>query len=93
VDSLGQSIWWSFTTVVTGGFGDIHNPISTSGRFLTVFLVLGGMTIVGIFTATLTSVLVGDESERLALMQRQLEEKFDRVSKQVERLLEERNTD
>jgi voltage-gated potassium channel len=84
VDSIGQSIWWSFTTVVTGGFPDIHNPISTSARLLTVFLVLGGMTIVGIFTATLTSTLLGDDSAQIALMQKQLEEKLDRLSHQVE---------
>lgn len=65
VDTLGESIWWSFTTVVTGGFGDIHNPLTPAGRCVTVLLVIAGMTVVGIFTATLTSVLVGDESERL----------------------------
>ena len=58
VASFGQSLWWSFTTVVTGGFGDIHNPESMSGRVLTVLLILAGMVVVGIFTATLTSLLV-----------------------------------
>jgi hypothetical protein len=50
------------------------------------------MTIVGIFTATLTSILVGDDSEQLALMQKQLEEKLDRVSKQVETLTQIKDT-
>ena len=31
VSTFGKAIWWSFTTVLTGGFGDIHNPSSTSG--------------------------------------------------------------
>lgn len=67
VNSFGQSLWWSFTTVVTGGFGDIHNPESFGGRLLTVALVIAGMVVVGIFTATLTSLLVreNDESEAI----------------------------
>jgi len=77
VNSFGQSLWWSFTTVVTGGFGDIHNPESFSGRLLTVALVIAGMVVVGIFTATLTSLLVreNDESEAiLSLEERVLSE-------------------
>jgi voltage-gated potassium channel Kch len=58
-----QSVWWSFTTVVTGGFADIYNPTTTAGMVLTVILVLAGMVLVGVFTATLTSIMVGDESE------------------------------
>ena len=27
IGTFAQSMWWSFTTVVTGGFGDIYNPI------------------------------------------------------------------
>ncbi len=56
-----QSLWWSFTTLVTGGYADIHNPETASGRILTVFLVITGMVLVGVFTATLTSILVKEE--------------------------------
>ncbi len=58
VESLPQGLWWSFTTVVTGGFGDIHNPQTMAGRALTIALIIAGMVVVGIFTATLTSLLV-----------------------------------
>ena len=58
---FGPSLWWSFTTLVTGGYADIHNPETVSGKILTVFLVITGMVLVGVFTATLTSVLVKDE--------------------------------
>ncbi|MGB0592370.1 MAG: ion transporter [Myxococcota bacterium] len=53
-----DSVWWSFTTTVTGGFGDIHNPDSGLGRVLTVVLVIMGIILVGVFTATLTTVLM-----------------------------------
>ena len=58
VDSLSESLWWSFTTTITGGFGDIHNPSSNPARLMTVLLVLIGMILVGIFTATLTTVMM-----------------------------------
>lgn len=80
VSDLGQSLWWSFTTVVTGGFPDIHNPESAGGRLLTIGLVIAGMVVVGIFTATLTSLLVreNDESEAiLSLEERVLAELAD----------------
>jgi voltage-gated potassium channel len=53
-----DSVWWSFTTTVTGGFGDIHNPETGIGRVLTVVLVIMGIILVGVFTATLTTVLM-----------------------------------
>ena len=86
VGTFGQSVWWSFTTVVTGGFGDIYNPVSPVGRVLTVFLILGGMTVVGVFTATLTAVLVGDESERIILMEQSLGKKLECMDQRIERI-------
>ena len=68
VASFDQSLWWTFTTVVTGGYGDVHNPESVSGRLLTVGLVLAGMVVVGIFTATLTSLLVRENDESEAIL-------------------------
>jgi len=70
---LGESLWWSFTTVVTGGFADLYNPATPTGRGVTVGLVLLGLTVTGIFTASLTSVMVEDESTRIEQAQHNLE--------------------
>ena len=83
VATMEDSVWWSFTTLVTGGFGDLHNPETGLGRLLTVVLVIAGMVVVGIFTATLTSVLVGDESEEIELLQRAMEGKLDRMNEHL----------
>ena len=72
------SLWWSFTTLVTGGYADIHNPQTASGKILTVFLVITGMVLVGVFTATLTSILVNDED---SLKVEELEEQVGIVTK------------
>ena len=73
-----ESLWWSFTTLVTGGYADIHNPETASGRILTVFLVITGMVLVGVFTATLTSILVKDED---SLRAEELDEQVGMVTK------------
>lgn len=91
VGSFGQSVWWSFTTVVTGGFGDIYNPVTPTGRVLTVFLIIAGMIVVGVFTATLTAILVGDESEQLTVMQLSLEDRLEALDAKVERLMKQRS--
>ncbi|MCB1173397.1 MAG: ion transporter [Leptospiraceae bacterium] len=83
VGSVSESIWWSFTTVVTGGFGDLHNPTTTTGRVLTVILIITGMIVVGVFTATLTSLYVGDDSDEITLRQKKMEARLDQLIEQL----------
>jgi voltage-gated potassium channel len=79
------SLWWSFTTVVTGGFADIHNPVTMGGKLLTVILVILGMVIIGIFTATLTSVMVGEDDD-MEQLRVEINEHFDRLIHRIERI-------
>ena len=91
VGSFAESIWWSFTTVVTGGFADIYNPTTTGGRFLTVLLIISGMIIVGVFTATLTSLYVEEGTEELQMMQKTLDERFTNLANSHEQGAKERH--
>jgi len=88
---VSEGLWWSFTTVVTGGFADLYNPSTFSGRLLTVGLVLLGLTVTGIFTASLTSVLVEDESQRLERNQHALEMQIEDVNRKLDLLSHETN--
>jgi voltage-gated potassium channel len=87
VDQRGiiASLWWSFTTVVTGGFADIHNPVTMGGKILTVVLVILGMVIIGIFTATLTSVMVGEEDD-MEQLRLEIQEHFEQLAHRIERI-------
>ncbi|MEM7385615.1 MAG: potassium channel family protein, partial [Verrucomicrobiota bacterium] len=76
VDGFFPGLWWSFTTLVTGGFGDIYNPQTLLGRLLTVFLVIAGMVLVGVFTATLTTILVGKEERAQSAIQYEVLERI-----------------
>ena len=81
--SFLESLWWSFTTLVTGGFADIHNPMTFGGKVLTVMLVVGGMVLVGVFTATLTSVLVREDE---SWQRDDIDEQFDQMSSLEQKL-------
>jgi voltage-gated potassium channel len=83
VTTVGGGIWWSFTTIVTGGYADIHNPKSLIGRILTVLLVITGMILVGVFTATLTSLYVGEESAEMQQMQDNMIDRLDQMEKTI----------
>jgi len=86
VDSVTESMWWSFTTFVTGGFGDLHNPQSITGRILTVILIFAGIVLVGIFTATLTSIILADDSEMIEEMKDEVNQKLDKLSVEIKEL-------
>ena len=88
VEGTGQrrgaidSVWWSFATVVTGGFADIHDPQTPGGKILTVILVIVGMVIIGIFTATLTSVMVGDDDD-IEKLRQEMNNQFEQLAAQI----------
>ena len=88
IGSFAESMWWSFTTVVTGGFGDIYNPATGSGRALTVLLIITGMILAGVFTATLTTLMTGEENEEFNIMQQNLEERMMKLEKTQNKILQ-----
>jgi hypothetical protein len=91
LQEMGESLWWSFTTVVTGGFADLHNPNTLTGRVVTAGLVLLGFAVTGIFTASLTSVLVEDDSSRIEQNQHGLRTQLQGVHDKLDLLSGETN--
>lgn len=61
--SFGDAAWWSITTLTTVGYGD-YTPVTVTGRVVAAGLMLGGIAILGVVTATLASWLVDRISER-----------------------------
>jgi len=54
--SLGDALYWAVVTIATVGYGDMV-PVTTFGRVLAVMLMLSGIVIVGVTTATIVSYL------------------------------------
>lgn len=50
-------MWWALQTVTTVGYGDVV-PQSDAGRIVGSFLLLGGLALLSVVTATITSGFV-----------------------------------
>jgi voltage-gated potassium channel len=57
IDSIGDTIWWTFVTITTVGYGDIF-PVTTGGRIVGIIIMIFGIGFLGMFTATIASVFV-----------------------------------
>lgn len=88
---LQKGLWWSFTTVATGGFADIYDPTTAGGRVLTGGLVILGFVVTGVFTASLTSVLLGDESKTVEQNLYQIEDQLTGMQGQLQLLSTQTN--
>ncbi|GAA1059602.1 potassium channel family protein [Agromyces bracchium] len=63
ITNFGDALWWAVVTLTTVGYGDTY-PVTTLGRTWAVFLMIGGIAIVGVASATIISVL----NERLSAL-------------------------
>ena len=57
IKSFEDGLWWAVTTVTTVGYGDKF-PTTTEGRLLAVLLMLVGISLVGVITASVASWFV-----------------------------------
>jgi voltage-gated potassium channel len=83
IQTLSESLWWSFSTVVTGGYADLYNPQNFGGQVLTAILVISGMILVGVFTATLTTVYMGDDNSEIEKQQTEMHQQLEELQKEL----------
>ena len=82
--SVWLGIWWGVETVTTVGYGDVV-PQQTVGKVIAGFLMLGGLSLIAIITAAITSGFVSraQASRRLAADDRVMQ-KLDELSLQLQ---------
>ncbi|WP_236240559.1 potassium channel family protein [Streptomyces sp. CC228A] len=75
IKTLGDAVWWSFTTMTTVGYGD-HAPTTGLGRLLAVGLMLSGIALLGVVTANIAAWFIArferddmEERHRTALLE------------------------
>ncbi len=80
VGSFGDAIWWATVTATTVGYGDV-SPVTTEGRIVAVLLMFTGIGFIGVFTATVASFFIEQDTEtdaaKLAARLNALERKLD----------------
>jgi voltage-gated potassium channel len=57
INSYSDALWWAMTTITTVGYGDRY-PVTGQGRFVAAGLMLAGIALLGIVTASLASWLI-----------------------------------
>ena len=60
VETLSDGLWLAFTTAATVGYGDIV-PSTHSSRAFAVLVVLLGLAVLSLVTASVAAVFVGNE--------------------------------
>ena len=66
MDSWGDALWWSLTTMTTVGYGD-HVPVTTTGRLIAAGVMVAGVAIIGAVAAVVALAVarrVAREEER-----------------------------
>lgn len=88
IQNFGEALWWGFTTITTVGYGDFV-PVTVMGRVFAVFLMVGGVFVVGVITATVVSAL----SDRLKQLMLHVESDATERSVRAERTERTERTD
>ena len=98
IRAFGQALWWALTTITTIGYGDT-TPVSTEGCCIAALLMIGGVALIGVVTATLASWIVSlveeENAEQEAATQAQvatLQQQVSELSERIDHLLEERES-
>ena len=55
--SVWLGMWWALQTVTTVGYGDVV-PDQATGKVIAAFLMLGGLSLIAVLTAAVTSGFV-----------------------------------
>jgi voltage-gated potassium channel len=61
--NFADALWFSIVTVATVGYGDIY-PKTPVGRVLAVFLIIFGVSVFGIVTASISSYMVEKDTRK-----------------------------
>ena len=94
IESLSDGLWLAFTTAATVGYGDLipHTPLS---RIFSVFVVLLGLAVLSLVTASLSAIFVEQEVHEeevaikhdMALEMQQLRQEVRALREQLSRLV------
>ena len=57
---IGDSIWWSFVTTTSVGYGDIY-PATNLGRIIAVLLMIVGLGFVGMLSGTIATYFLSEK--------------------------------
>ena len=87
IRTYGAAVWWALATITTVGYGDLA-PVTAVGRWAAVLLMIGGVALAGVVTATLASWIVSLVAEENAEQEAATRAQVEVLQRQVAALSE-----
>ena len=82
--SIWLGMWWAVETVTTVGYGDIV-PDQTAGKLIAGLLMLGGLSLIAVVTAAITSGFVSRaDAQRRAAGEDPVMQKLEQIAAELE---------
>jgi voltage-gated potassium channel len=88
IHDYGDALWWAMVTVTTVGYGDRY-PVTAGGRGVAVVLMLVGIGLVGVLTATVASYFV---EQRDQSRDTELDARLERIEQILESIVSDGRT-
>lgn len=85
IKSFGDALWWSVSTVTTVGYGDMA-PVTFGGRMVALALMIAGISLLGVVTATIASWIVQKVAEEDTANQAATAAHIEELRREIRRL-------
>ncbi|WP_137936609.1 potassium channel family protein [Chitinivorax sp. B] len=85
IQSFGEGVWLAFTTAATVGYGDLV-PTEPASRVFAVILVLVGYSMLGMVTASIASIFIGEDEK---LLRREMHHDIQKLHHDIHEMREE----
>jgi len=96
ISTPAEGLWWALVTVTTVGYGDVV-PTTNAGRFFASVLILIGLGLLSLLTATIAAALISKQDSVVTHRQREekrriqeLEAQLHRIERKLDQLLKDR---
>jgi voltage-gated potassium channel len=84
IAGFGDALWWAMVTATTVGYGDV-SPVTLEGRLIAVVLMVTGIGVIGVFTATVASFFF-EEHETEAPTMKQVMARLETIEQKLDAL-------
>lgn len=98
IDSPWDGLWWAWVTISTVGYGDVV-PTSPVGRALASIIILFGIGLFAMLTASFTAFFIREDEEKIISAEQaghrrltDIEHRLDTLNKKIDQLLDRENT-
>lgn len=88
IHSYPDALWWAVVTITTVGYGDKF-PLTSAGRGVAVLLMVSGIALFGVLTATLASYFSQADADTAQTRLAEMNDRLERIEAALVRLAPE----